>query len=239
MRKLLSVSCALLFLSGVAACGASSGDESATTTSADAPVTPTTSAPASSTTSDETTTDATASDDSTPGTDESTTTSSDGPPATGTAAEYRDSLVKGFSSGDPSSGELVIPEDAAKCVAPKWIDTIGVDTLRQKGTKPAELEENGYSFDELGLSTDQATTMVDAFASCDVDLYRLLIDSLANDLDDTQKSCLEKELTPAVAKDFLITSLTAAIPSEETQKKLTEMDQTCKLSDDSGSGSGG
>ncbi|QXC63378.1 hypothetical protein KSP35_11640 [Aquihabitans sp. G128] len=222
MRKLSATVGALLLVASLAACSGSGGSDGASST--------TTKAPAG---EQATTTTAGSDDDGTTTTasgDDETTTTSGGSGESGDAASYAASLAKGLASGDAASDELQVTDDEAACVAPKWIETIGVDALTSFGASPKDLEDPDFSFPDLKLDDEQGLAMIDAFVDCDVDIYGQFADVLSEDLDATQQACLEGELDEASTRQYLASALTKDEMSSDLIAKLQAIDATCNLS---------
>ncbi len=84
------------------------------------------------------------------------------------AKPYVDELKKAMTA---DGEELQLTGSQADCMAPKFIDAIGVDTLKAKGITPEDMaSDSDTDFDELDLTDAQGTKMVDAFSACDVSL---------------------------------------------------------------------
>lgn len=197
---------ALLFV--VSACGASGTEDDASST----------------TVAEETTT--TAEEATTTTRDESTTTSE----PDGDAAAYAEALATGLSSGDAEDGDLILSSDEAECVAPDWIDIIGVETLTDADVTPGDLEDPDYQFADLGLDTDTGGEMIDAFGTCDVDIIDEFYETLSAGLDDEQVACLTEELGDDQAREFLIEALVQIDLSVELSDELERIDSVCQLS---------
>lgn len=216
MRRFFPLLVATALMIATAGCGASGGDKTAKTTTTAAP---TPSAGPSATTAG----------------DPSSTTSDKGPAGSGSADVYATNVAKGLSSGSKDGSDLVLDPKAARCVAPKWVDVIGLDTLQKKAPDPSELAKPSYSYDQLGLSKDQASTMIDAFGKCRVDLYELLIRSLSVGIPKDKQTCIRRELPPDLAQKFLVAALSGDVGGE-IAKKVGKIDQTCKLGSSGGQG---
>ena len=50
-------------------------------------------------------------------------------------------MVENSRSGEED--ELTLTDEQAECVAPKWIDTIGVERLEEAGLEPADISSDG------------------------------------------------------------------------------------------------
>jgi hypothetical protein len=209
MRKLPAVVLALALVLPVAAC--SSDSEGSSTTTRPASSTSTTDAGGGGSTSS------------------TSTTGGSGEPS-GDADAYAASLAKGLTQVESSGAELRVSAEEADCVAPRWIEVIGLDRLGDRGVAPADLEDPDFDFPGLGLSDDDGLGMVDAFTDCGVDLYQQFTDVLAEGLDATQKACLERELTDDLARTFLSQTLTSSDMSADLSKTLDAIDQACELS---------
>lgn len=237
MRRFFPLLVAAVLMIATAGCGASGGDKTAKTTTTAAPTpagrgSSTTAAGGSSTTtagsSTTTTTTTAGGGSSTTAGGTPSTTADKGPPGNGSADTYATNVAKGLSGGSKSGSDLVLDPKAARCVAPKWVDAIGLDTLQKKSPDPSELAKSNYSYDELGLNKGQATTMIAAFGDCGVHLYDLLIRSLSVGLSSDQKTCIRRELPPDLAQQFLVAALSGDVGGAIADK-VGKIDQTCKL----------
>ncbi|MGI8757439.1 MAG: hypothetical protein ACR2MB_16600 [Acidimicrobiales bacterium] len=246
MRRFFPLLVATALMVATAGCGASGGDKTAKTTTTAAP---TTSASPSATTAGDSSSTTTAGDSSsttTAGDSSSTTTAGDssstttdkGPAGSGPADVYATNVAKGLSSKSKDGSDLLLDPKAARCVAPKWVDAIGLDTLQKKAPDPSDLAKSNYSYDKLGLSKDQASTMIDAFGKCGVDLYELLIRSLSVGIPKDKQTCIRRELPPDLAQKFLVAALSGDVGGA-IGEKIGKIDQTCKLGSSGGKSSTG
>lgn len=210
MRKLLAGLCTLLLIGGLAACSSKDGDDATTTTKVAKAATTTTAAG---------------------GNDETTTTAGDDSGDDAQGGAYASSLATGLSSGDPDNGDLELSQEEADCVAPRWIEIIGEDTLVDKDVKPADLEDPDYTYSDLGMDEDQGLEMIDAFVDCDVNIYEQLDEVLTSDLDETKAKCLRDEMDKDLIRQFLAQAIIADQPTDELQSKLDAIDKKCGLSE--------
>lgn len=146
------------------------------------------------------------------------------------ADAYADGLALGLTLGDEDDGEFVLSPDEAECVAPEWIDIIGVDTLNDAGVSPADLEDPDYQFSDLGLDADTGGDLIDVFGDCDLDIIGEFRTILGADLDDEQAACLADELDDELARQFLIEALVQIDLSVELDDELARIDSVCQLS---------
>ena len=91
---------------------------------------------------------------------------------------YVDALVASFTSGEDEDFQLT--EEQAECVAPSWIDTIGMERIEEAGVEPEDIGGDGGSeLADLGLSEAEGNELYDAFGACDVDIKQAFIDGIA------------------------------------------------------------
>lgn len=122
---------------------------------------------------------------------------------------YVDAIAAQFQTDDES--ELQLTGEQADCVAPRWVDTIGLDTFEEQAITPEDI--NDSSEDELstlGLDESQGNELYDAFEACDVDVPALLIDSLAADseLDADTVTCIEDNLDADLVRRLMVAVVT-------------------------------
>lgn len=210
MRRLVAPLAALALVALLGGCssdGSDGADEPATTTAAES----------------------TEAGPSTTAADGTTTTEGD-EPAEGDADDYAAALAVGLTANAGEEGELDVTDEEAACVAPAWVDIIGVDAFVETGTAPAELEESNFVFADLELDDEQGLAMIDAFDDCDVDVLTQIRDVLSADLDATQAACLDTELDDDLARQFLAEALTKSDLSSDLADILDGIDQACGLS---------
>jgi hypothetical protein len=125
-----------------------------------------------------------------------------------------------MSSGDEDG--FALTGDQADCMAPKWIDTIGVDTLQAKGIEPDDIGAEGSAdLTTLGLSEEQGNDLYAAFGKCDVDVKSLFIKSMSPDLSAEDEQCLEDNFDDALMKQILVTTLTKGEDALDGDEELT------------------
>lgn len=192
-RTVLALAAALLLLAGCSAGGsddsAERGDASSTTTEAASTTTetPSTSEPD----------------------DEPTTTVGGGDSAS--KAAYVDAVADAMREADDS--EFPIDDEQAACLAPRWVDAIGYETLLEVGVTPEVLggTEDGDPTAEFEDVVDRprAEKLVDAFGECGLDLEGLFFDGLASDGSATpeQVECLRGRLPDGFVRNLMVTSM--------------------------------
>lgn len=162
---------------------------------------------------------------------EATTTTGDGPSEGGGDVDaYAENLAVGLASADEESGELVLSTDESECVAPEWVDLIGVDTLTGADVAPEDLADPDFQFSDLGLDPETGGDMIDAFDGCDVDIIDEFFETLSVGLDEEQVDCLADELGDDSARQFLIEALVQTDLSAELNDELERIDSACQLS---------
>ena len=122
---------------------------------------------------------------------------------------YVDAIAGQFRSGDDSEMQLL--GEQADCVAPRWVDTIGVDTFEEHDVTPEDITDpDEDELTTLGLDEDQGNELYDAFEACDVDVPALLIDSLGTDdeLDEETRSCLADALDGDLVRSLMVAVVT-------------------------------
>lgn len=189
MRKTLSLVCCLFLVAALASCGTSAGsdDEGASGS--------TTAAPGD---DEATTTEADDDTTTTEGGDDTTTTEAGGD---ADAQPYVDALVTSMSTGDPTEN-LVITADEAGCVAPVWIDTIGLDALAD--VDPEDLADPALDLEGIvDVDEEQAATMIAAYGDCGVDIEQEFIDYITSDLTEDQQGCVADALADVDLTDLL------------------------------------
>lgn len=136
------------------------------------------------------------------------------------AKPYVESLSTSFSDPD----ELGLEPDQADCLAATWVNTAAPERLKAAGVEPDALDGTTNDFKGVGLSKEDAETMVDGFEQCDIDLRDEVLRGIAEDEDttDEEKACLEDALDVDAVREFFVISI-ADSESEGASAKFQEM----------------
>jgi hypothetical protein len=139
------------------------------------------------------------------------------------AQPYIDSLVAGFTTGEDE--DLQLTQEQAECVAPRWIDTIGVDRITEAGIAPEDIGADGNSeLSELGLSEDEGNELYQAFGTCGVDLEQAFVDGIAmsGDLPPDVAACLEEQFDDDTLQRIMVITITKGEDALAEDQELTD-----------------
>ena len=198
---------------GAAACGGDDDDTTATTTEATTPATTA---------------------DSTAGTATSGSTAGGVSAADATEEDYLAALQRSLTTG--AATQLSITPDEADCVAPKWLDTIGVDRIKENDISPDmigdDIDDDGSALSDLGLSTDEGEALYDSFGDCDVDVREQFLTLMTTSLNEEATACVEDAIDEDLLKELMVTSLTqgdeALNANTELEEKFTSALAPCE-----------
>jgi|SRR5215218_2339473 len=124
------------------------------------------------------------------------------------AQPYVDALKKSMTADDQG---LQLTSSQADCMAPKFVDAIGVDTLKAKDITPEDMGDDADSdFSDLELTQAQGTKLVDSFSACDVSLKDIFINSLVEDTEISaeDRKCLGDAMPDDLVKQLMVTTIT-------------------------------
>jgi hypothetical protein len=201
MRKLLTLTTVVLLALVTAGCGSSGGSEPA---------------------GDEVTT--TASADTTEGGGDAQATDV-------TADEYEAAFVTSLTSGDRKDGDLVLPDAAAECVASRFVEIFTVGDLNEAGVTEEDASDPGFEPSSVGIDEDRAQELVDAFGTCDFDIYAELATSLTAGLGSDVEACVEENLDEDLADALLVASFSSGKSDVELGAFLADLEPSCDLPD--------
>lgn len=142
---------------------------------------------------------------------EETTTTEGGGGAPSSKQAYIDAVAE--TMRDVEDSDFPIDDDQADCLAPRWVDAIGYETLLDAGVTPEVLggSEDGDTTAEFEDVVDRprAEKLVDAFGACGIDLDEFFYDSLTSDGSATadQVECLRGRLPDEFVRDLMVTSM--------------------------------
>ena len=196
----------VLVLAGlVASLAACSDDDSAATSTA--PVTSATTASSSEGT------------DSTPeaSPDDSAATTTTISAADASEDDYLAAIKRSLSAG--SGGQMQMTPEQADCVAPKWLETIGVERLKVHDISPAQIgddvDDDGSALEDLGLTDEQGNASFDSFGECDVDIEQEFMTALTDQLAPEAATCVADALDEALLRRLMVSVIVRGSPDDE------------------------
>ena len=98
---------------------------------------------------------------------------------------------------------------ASECLAPKWVDIIGVAGFAKAGVRPEDFATMGGGLEQLGLTRTQAEKMVAGFDQCKIDLRAATLGQMSSQsgMSDEIAACLDKAITKELVEQGLVASL--------------------------------
>jgi hypothetical protein len=143
---------------------------------------------------------------------------------TGGKQAYVDAML---ASLDTLGGGLATKAQA-ECIAPKWVDIIGVEGFAAAGVAPEDFQKTGSGLELLHLDATKAGKMADAFGACGMDLEDVAIaaQDQNGDLPDDVVACLHDALTPEAARNGFIAGLTGKAPTDPALQKAAACAQS-------------
>lgn len=149
--------------------------------------------------------------------DDPATTTTSAPPIspediTATADDYAKALVKSI---DPNDTTFTVAQ--VTCLAPAWVEAIGVDTFKASSVTPESIADQTSSIADLTITSTMADAMVEAMVGCDVDSRQVLITSATGGtkLTSEQAACFEKAVTKEIADEALATRFAGSQPDAD------------------------
>ena len=139
------------------------------------------------------------------------------------AEPYIESLVAGFTTGEDE--DLQLTQEQAECVAPRWIETIGVERITEAGIAPEDIGADGNSeLSELGLSEDEGNELYEAFGTCGVDLQQAFVDGIAasGDLPEDVAACLDEHFDDDTLQQIMVVTITKGEDALAEDQELTD-----------------
>jgi hypothetical protein len=123
------------------------------------------------------------------------------------AQPYVDAMIESFDDAPPD--ELQIDREQAQCLAPRWVEAIGVDRLKAAGIEPQDFSEQGdVDLTKVGLSEDDGNAMYDAFGECDIDVETVFVESFSaeRDVSEEDKDCLADAMSDDLLRRIMVTT---------------------------------
>lgn len=121
----------------------------------------------------------------------------------------------------------------ADCIAPRWVEELGIDRFRRAGITPQELvqQTSMSAVIEIGPDLAESRRLIDVLPECEVDLLGSIFDTPAfADAPEAIRACLTDGLT----EDMILDSMTAALAgdgvdaeSEALRQPLEDLVRSC------------
>jgi hypothetical protein len=128
-----------------------------------------------------------------------------------TSDQYVAAIARSLDAG--GRHEFQLTAEQAGCVAPRWLQTISAQRLRDEGVTPTMIGDgsgvNGSALSDLGLSNQQGNELYVAFAACGVDLREAFTARLRDVLgpDPRVTTCIANAITDELLRDLMIASM--------------------------------
>jgi len=139
--------------------------------------------------------------------------------ADATEGDYLAAIERSLSSGE--EGGLKTTAEQAACMAPKWLATIGVDRIKDKGIAPSQIgdeaNDDGSALSDLGLTEDDGNALYDAFGECDVDIEQDFVEFVTADESAEVAACVADALTPDLLRRLMVSSIVDEQPDDELE----------------------
>jgi hypothetical protein len=147
--------------------------------------------------------------------------------ADATESDYLAAIERSLSTGDG----LTTTAAQAECMAPKWLDTIGIERLKEHDVAPAQIgddvNDDGSALSDLGLTEDEGNRLYDAFGDCDVDIRQEFVEFAAEGQSTDVASCIDDALTPDLLRRLMVSSIVQEEPTEELSTEFGEAIAPC------------
>jgi hypothetical protein len=141
------------------------------------------------------------------------------------AQPYVDAMIAGMvSSDDDEDDDLQLEQDQAECLAPRWVETIGVDRLQDAGLEPDDFAtDSDPDLSALDLSDEEGGELYDAFGTCDIDLKAEFIRSLTTEqnLSEEDADCLSDAFSDDFLRRIMVISLVEGDDALDDNEELT------------------
>lgn len=149
----------------------------------------------------------------------STGGTSGGDASSATEDDYLAAIESQFTQSGADS--LQMTDEQAGCVAPKWLDVLGLDRLKDKGITPDDIKSDtdNEKLATIGLTEGDGDKLYDAYGECDVDVREQFVKSVASSTE-AAEDCLDDALSDDLLRVF-VTSVTKGEAGLDADEELT------------------
>lgn len=135
------------------------------------------------------------------------------------SSQYSEALAAMLNQRD----DLVWSDpDSIYCVAPLWIDAIGIDLLESEGVEPDDIVTEGMEVVQPYIFESVSPVMVDALETCEVDPAGFLVENwdAAGGYPADVGECISGEVGPEWMKTYLAATLDHSLTRYATDSEL-------------------
>ena len=138
---------------------------------------------------------------------------------------YVDAMKKSLKASNEEDGSdgFQMSEEQMDCVAPRFVNIIGVDRMKENGVTPADIEaDETMDFSKLKMTEKDGNALYDTFGDCDINLTELMTASMAADEDMTpaMKACIEGVFTDENLRKMMVSSMVKGEDAAEEDPEL-------------------
>lgn len=140
------------------------------------------------------------------------------------AKPYVDAMKTAMSESQ-GEDDIEFTESQIDCLAPRWVNVIGVERLESNDITPEDLAEQAQmEFGEMGLTEKDGEALYDAFGACDVNIRELMLASLAeDDVPVAGQACFEEIFTEENTRTLMVATLVQGDDALEEDPELAPL----------------
>lgn len=143
------------------------------------------------------------------------------------AQPYVDAMKESMrTSNQEDDSDFQLSDGQIDCLAPRWINTFGVDRLEEQGVTAEDIAaDTDMEFTDLDLTEDEGGALYDAFGECDVNLSEIMLEEMAADEDMTEaaKTCMEGIFTDENLRKLMVSSMVNGEDAMEDDPELAPL----------------
>lgn len=139
---------------------------------------------------------------------------------------YVDAMKKSLAASNEEDGDIVLSDGQIDCIAPRFINIIGVDRLEENGVTAADVEaDEAMDFSDLGMDEKEGNELYDTFGNCDVNLGETMMASFAEDdeMTDAMKTCMEGVFTDDNLRKLMVSTMVNGDDAAEDDPELAPL----------------
>lgn len=122
---------------------------------------------------------------------------------------YVDAMKESMRTSNEEDGDLELSDDQIDCLAPRFVNAIGMDNIEAAGVTPDDIKTSDMDFSGMDLTEEDGNRIYDSFGQCDIDLRELLMVSMADDeeMSEATATCMEGVFTDENLRKFMVSSM--------------------------------
>ncbi|NLD78680.1 MAG: hypothetical protein GX643_18690 [Acidimicrobiales bacterium] len=139
--------------------------------------------------------------------------------------EFVEALKASMRDSSDDADDVQLTDDEIDCLAPRYVNILGVERIEAAGVTPGDLESSDMDFSDVGITTDDGNALFDAFGQCDVNIRERMLESFAADdeMSNAAAACMEGVFTDDNVRKLMVSGMVNGDEDMEDDPELAPL----------------